>query len=336
MLVMINLSHASIFNMQQSIIDWQKEYGRNHLPWQFTDPYTTWISEIMLQQTQVSTVIPYFTKFMRSYPNVSTLACATLDEVLTHWSGLGYYRRAHNLHAAAKIWNDRFPHSTPDTLEDWLSLPGIGRSTAGAIMSLAQGKKQAICDGNVKRVFSRYFGASFGELSDKEHWIFVHSLLPQENIRAYNQGLMDIGATLCLKTTPSCNICPLNLNCARFIPKPTTDKKIKASKAIRILHVSYHTELSKIALTQRTNKDIWPSLWFLPEIEPEGEADYFFLHELTHRTLHVHIHIKKILSVQKVSEVNDTNKFIDIADLKNIPRPSLLDLIVDHMQAKML
>ena len=192
------------FNSTQAIIAWQKKYGRHNLPWQNSSPYATWISEIMLQQTQVEKVIPYYHTFMARFPTIKSLAEAPIDSVLASWSGLGYYRRAHNLHKTAQLWHTHYPIQPPQTLEEWMTFPGIGRSTAGAIMSLSLGYNTAICDANVVKVLSRFYGIDLKTLKESAKWDLVRSLLPHDNAQAYNQGLMDIGATLCHKKNPLC------------------------------------------------------------------------------------------------------------------------------------
>jgi A/G-specific adenine glycosylase len=196
---------------------WQKRHGRHDLPWQNTrDPYAIWVSEIMLQQTQVMTVIPYYQRFLKDFPDISTLAAASQDEVLAHWSGLGYYSRARNMHQAAQIVAREYGEKFPDEYEQVLELPGIGRSTAAAICVFAFGARHAILDGNVKRVLTRYFGID-GYPGDKriadDLWSRAEMLLPRRNVEAYTQGLMDLGAGVCVRRRPHCESCPLIVDC---------------------------------------------------------------------------------------------------------------------------
>ena len=199
------------------LIAWQKVHGRHNLPWQNnTDPYAIWVSEIMLQQTQVTAVIGYYSKFMQRFPNIASLANATQDEILQHWSGLGYYSRARNLHKAAQTimheHNSQFPQDF-DTIQ---TLYGIGRSTAAAIASFAFNQIQTILDGNVKRVLARHFlveGWPSSPKVEKQLWVLAEDLLPKQDMIAYTQGLMDLGATLCTRSKPKCNVCPLNNTC---------------------------------------------------------------------------------------------------------------------------
>lgn len=323
---MNELSKSSILNFQRHIIAWQPLHGRNDLPWQFTDPYTTWVSEIMLQQTQVKTVLPYFKAFMKRFPSVESLALGSLDDVLSLWSGLGYYRRAHRLHEAAKLWVENYPNHTPKNIDQWMSLPGVGRSTAGAILSLSQSLPYPICDGNVKRVLSRYFADTFSSLHENKRWEFLQSLTPKEHARDYNQGLMDIGAMLCTKQLPQCHSCPLTETCAKDFSLDAPQAIKKTKKLTLVLHCHYQSESESIALIRRDNDSIWPSLWFLPIIDHKDKADYIYHQELTHRHLIIHVHLAG-------DDLYHTDNFtwISLQNIGNIPRPVALDLIIRHM-----
>jgi A/G-specific adenine glycosylase len=218
------------------LISWQKIHGRHDLPWQnTTDPYAIWVSEIMLQQTQVSAVIGYYGKFMARFPTISDLANATQDEVLQHWSGLGYYSRARNLHHAAQTIVDEHAGQFPQDFNTIQTLSGIGRSTAAAIASFAFHQVQTILDGNVKRVLARHFaisGWTSAPKIEKALWQLAESLLPQSDMVAYTQGLMDLGATVCTRSKPKCAVCPLNESClarqqnlTSVLPTPKPKKK---------------------------------------------------------------------------------------------------------------
>ena len=228
--------------ISDQLIPWQKKFGRNNLPWQETkNPYLIWISEIMLQQTQVKTVLPYYRKFITIFPNVKSLALADDDDVMQLWSGLGYYARARNLHESAKIIHSKFQDKFPTKLTDLLSLPGIGRSTAGAICSLAFNQKKPILDGNVKRVFTRVYGIKdwAGVISvENKLWELAEKNLPESKVGKYNQALMDLGATLCVRRDPNCSQCPINKSCKSFLhkwsdtipaPKPRKEKLTEVS-----------------------------------------------------------------------------------------------------------
>ena len=197
----------------RKVIDWQRRAGRHDLPWQkVVDPYRVWLSEIMLQQTQVSAVVPYFERFLTRFPALQDLAHAAEDEVLAVWSGLGYYARARNLHRAARHIVNAYDGCFPERLDDILALPGVGRSTAGAIAVFSFGQRHPILDGNVKRVLARCFGIEgypgVKSVADRM-WRLAEQLLPERDVRAYTQGLMDLGAQVCTRSRPRCAVCPL-------------------------------------------------------------------------------------------------------------------------------
>ena len=264
------------------VITWQKQHGRHALPWQNTrDAYRIWLSEIMLQQTQVTAVIPYYTKFLESFPNVASLAAAPSEAVMSHWSGLGYYTRARNLHRCAQRvvqeYAGRFPDD-PDLLAD---LPGIGRSTAAAIAAFAYGKRAAILDGNVKRVFARVFGVEGfpgAKAVEDQLWRRAVALLPQADMESYTQGLMDLGATLCVRGKPACERCPFSQRCVALATGRTAElpvrkpKKAVPEKETVMLVVS---EGGDVLLQQRPDSGIWGGLLSLPELPVSASADEF-------------------------------------------------------------
>lgn len=253
------------------LIDWQRLHGRHDLPWQVADPYFVWLSEVMLQQTQVATVIPYFQAFVARFPDVHALAAAPVDEVMAAWSGLGYYSRARNLHrAAGKVvhdWQGRFPPAQTDLM----ALPGVGRSTAAAIAAFCFGARTAILDGNVKRVLTRWAGIDGwpGErVTEARLWSLAESLLPEQELPAYTQGLMDLGSTVCTRSKPRCDACPLADDCvARHenrqarLPSPKPRKTLPEKHVVLLLirHESH------ILLERRPPTGIWGGLWSLPE-----------------------------------------------------------------------
>jgi len=232
----------------------------------------------MLQQTQVATVIPYYLRFLAAFPDVRTLAGAPLDRVLEHWSGLGYYRRAHHLHAAAKAVVDLHGGAFPRDLAAIATLPGIGRSTAAAIAAFAFGARAAILDGNVKRVLARHRGIegfSGAPNVEAEMWVVAESLLPKRNIETYTQALMDLGASVCTRAAPRCIDCPLARDCVALrdgrvavlpLPRP---KKVLPRRAVRMLVVE---RAGTILLEKRPAVGIWGGLWSLPEIEPGADV----------------------------------------------------------------
>lgn len=262
-----------------SIIQWQRQHGRHDLPWQNTrDPYAIWVSEIMLQQTQVSAVIGYYRRFMQRFPDIARLAAATQDEVLQHWSGLGYYSRARNLHRAAQLMVERHGGRFPEDMEEVVALPGIGRSTAAAICSFAFGQAQPILDGNVKRVFARHFlieGWPGLPKVEKEMWHLAEQLMPQADVSAYVQGLMDLGATVCTRSKPRCGECPLRDRCGALVQGKVSvlpaarPRKALPEKSVTMLLLLQGDE---ILLEKRPPSGIWGGLWSLPEIDAGSDA----------------------------------------------------------------
>jgi len=260
------------------LIAWQKRHGRQDLPWQKSrDPYRIWVAEIMLQQTRVAAVFPYYERFLAAFPDVAALAAAPLDAVLAHWAGLGYYSRARNLHRAAQTLALESASEVPREFERLLALPGIGRSTAGAIAAAAFGERRAILDGNVKRVLARCFAVSGypGETAaSKRLWELAESLLPDFEIETYTQALMDLGATLCTPKNPNCGHCPLAEICValatdRVAELPATrPKKELPQRETRLLLCRFRDE---IFLERRPPQGIWGGLWSLPELL-EGET----------------------------------------------------------------
>lgn len=259
--------------------EWQRSHGRHHLPWQGgRDPYRIWVSEIMLQQTQVGTVIPYFERFMARFPDIASLASASEEEVLTHWAGLGYYARGRNLHRAARQVMERHSGVFPRAFDDIMALPGIGRSTAAAIGAFAFGARRAILDGNVKRVLTRVFGID-GWPGDRQVetrlWQLSESLLPETGIETHTQALMDLGATICTRSRPHCAQCPLAEDCAAFrqgrtasLPAPRPKKTLPERSAT--LMVICHGR--DVLLVKRPASGIWGGLWSLPEAEGDSMA----------------------------------------------------------------
>lgn len=296
------------------VIQWQRKHGRHDLPWQGEDPYRVWLSEIMLQQTQVATVVPYYQRFVASFPTIAVLAAASVDEVLAHWSGLGYYARGRNLHRAAQIIAEKHHGEFPRQFEQILELPGIGRSTAAAICALAFHERRAILDGNVKRVLARYCGIS-GSPADKgveaQLWQQADALLPQHDVAIYIQAQMDMGATICTRSKPKCSDCPVQSDCVALqtdriteLPTPRLRKAVPERYAtfLMLMHDN------DILLEKRAPQGIWGGLWCTPQIE-DGQgvpADYlqrsgmqvterFDLAEFTHTFTHFKLHITPVL-----------------------------------------
>jgi A/G-specific adenine glycosylase len=257
------------------LIAWQKVAGRHDLPWQNTrDPYRIWLSEIMLQQTQVSTVMPYYLRFLNSFPDVMALAAAPIEAVIEHWAGLGYYARARNLHRCAQQIVATYRGFFPDSVEQLAELPGIGRSTAAAIAAFSFGRRAAILDGNVKRVLCRQFGIDgfpAATVVDRQLWALAESLLPNEDIEVYTQGLMDLGATLCTRNKPRCADCPVAAACiARRdgrqaeLPAAKPRAKVPERTATFVLLSDGH----RLLLERRPPSGLWGGLLVPPEGEP--------------------------------------------------------------------
>ena len=291
-----------------SLIAWQRVHGRHTLPWQNTrDPYRVWLSEIMLQQTQVATVLGYYERFLQRLPDVAALAAASLDEVFALWSGLGYYSRARNLHRCAQAVVEQHGGRFPRGSAALAQLPGIGRSTAAAIAAFCFGEHVAILDGNVKRVLTRVL-AFDADLAEAKHeralWAQATALLPERGIERYTQGLMDLGAMLCTQRAPSCLLCPVPAHCAAAragTPEryPVKTRKLRRGKREHVwLCLLWRDE---VWLVQRPPTGVWAGLWSLPEFESHaafetasgawpgrGESLASFTHTLTHLdwTLH--------------------------------------------------
>ena len=278
-----------------NVVSWWENFGRKNLPWQ-THPskYKTWISEIMLQQTQVNTVEPYFHRFMERFPTVEELASSSPDEVLQIWSGLGYYARARNIHRSAQLIIKQHKGELPSDYESLLHLPGIGESTAGAILSLSGIEPKPILDGNVKRVLSRFFGIKgwSGESKvSKELWDLSAKSLPVDNFQVYTQGIMDLGAMICLPRNPNCSICPIQRRCYAHqnhlvdeIPSKKPKKK-KRTESMYFLMIVF--DGNKLFLERRKPKGIWGGLWSFPQIQLADDPKVWCEQQFTNNILWV-------------------------------------------------
>src|SRR4051812_38943367 len=260
------------------VVRWQLEHGRRDLPWQRTrDAYRIWLSEIMLQQTQVATVIPYFERFIARFPDVASLASAAEDDVMALWSGLGYYARARNLHRAARDVVERFGGVFPSTFEALVSLPGIGRSTASAIAAFASGEARPILDGNVRRVLARHAAIPGDPTSSgvqQVMWAEAEARMPRESVEAYTQGMMDLGATLCLPRKPLCLLCPVNDDCiARREDRvgELPGRKVRPVAPRRRIAMLVVVSRGEVLLEKRPARGIWGGLWSLPETAVEAK-----------------------------------------------------------------
>lgn len=269
----------SDFNFSAAVLDWFDVHGRKNLPWQQnTNPYQTWVSEIMLQQTQVNTVIPYFERFMQRFPTIAALAQADEDAVLHLWTGLGYYARARNLHKTAQLVHQQFADQFPASQAALEQLPGIGRSTAGAIVSLSMGQRAPILDGNVKRVLSRFGmveGWSGQSQTQKTLWQLAENYTPQQRVADYTQAMMDLGATLCTRSQPQCQRCPLQAHCQAYqqdcvksYPQPKPKKQLPTRHAYFLI---LQNDQGEVLLEKRPAQGIWGGLWSLPQHEDKAE-----------------------------------------------------------------
>jgi len=271
---------GTVLGIAPDVVRWQRDHGRHDLPWQAgSDPYRIWLSEVMLQQTQVATVVPYFQRFVAAFPTVRDLAAASIDEVMSLWSGLGYYSRARNLHAAARRVVEH--GSFPGTAAELADLPGIGRSTAAAIAVFGFDERAAILDGNVKRLFARLFAIEGhpGEAAVvRDLWAHAQAELPPADVapadvRAYTQGLMDLGATVCTRSNPACGRCPLQAKClalrncavARY-PAPRPRRQVPVREFDMVLLCN----CGSVLIEQRPPVGIWGGLWSLPETQLDG------------------------------------------------------------------
>jgi A/G-specific adenine glycosylase len=270
------------FVFSRALLDWFDVHGRKNLPWQQQpNPYRVWVSEIMLQQTQVATVIPYYQRFMQRFPDVQALAAAPIDEVLHLWTGLGYYARARNLHKTAQRVVNEFQGNFPGSVDQLSELPGIGLSTAGAIVALGTRQRAVILDGNVKRVLTRMHcveGWPDQPKVQQRLWALAEQHTPTERCADYTQAIMDLGATLCARSKPACGICPLHQHCAAFnqnrtgeFPNRKPSREIPVKSTYMLMY--YDEAAKRVLLEQRPPQGIWGGLWSFPESEaPEQFA----------------------------------------------------------------
>lgn len=338
------------FQFSKAIIDWHEQSGRKDLPWQIdSTPYRVWVSEIMLQQTQVTTVIGYYKKFITKFPTIEQLAEADLDEVLPFWAGLGYYSRVRNLHKAAEQIHAL--GAFPDTLETLQALPGIGRSTAGAILSLGFKQSAPILDGNVKRVFARYFGIKGWPGSTENMkllWALSSDYVPKLQAATYNQALMDIGATICTRRNPACADCPIHMDCFTYtndmidvIPssKPKRAKPTRNTVMVILLHGG------KVGLSKRPAKGIWSGLWSFPELESTDELTIFLsqrgiklspsveaLPRFRHSFTHYHLDIQPVKVVLKdISEVTSHQDWFELDKHETLAVPAPVKKLLSEL-----
>lgn len=324
-----SISRHSAKEFSNQVINWYETQGRKHLPWQQDKtPYRVWISEIMLQQTQVATVIPYYEKFMATFPTVIDLANADEDAVLHHWTGLGYYARARNLHKSAKIIRDQYLGEFPQKIEQVIALPGIGRSTAGAILSLSLNKHHAILDGNVKRVLARCYmvqGHAGQAIYEKTLWPITEALTPKQGVAKFNQAMMDLGAIICTRSKPLCEKCPVQSSClANSSSEQANYPQKKPKKVIPEKHTIMVIPRvnQQVLMEKRPPSGIWGGLWCFLEISALEELESLLLtinlkHNATtaldkfrHTFSHFHLDIEAIIvdcTELPAKEISDNN-----------------------------
>lgn len=352
-----NAHYQQIFS--QNLLKWFAQHGRHDLPWQVKDdPYKVWVSEIMLQQTQVKTVLRYFDHFIARFPTVQDLAKAEWDEVAPYWAGLGYYARARNLHKAARQVISQ--GSLPTDLDGWMALSGVGLSTAGALMSLGLGQFGVILDGNVKRVLSRFFAIS-GDLSssknDKLLWQLATALVPETDHAEYTQAIMDLGATLCTPKKPLCMYCPMQTDCQAFAQDRVLDfpqKKVKKTVPIKHADVLIIEFEQQWLWYKRPEQGIWGGLHCLPIIEQSREKtnaqeDEFKIliekynlqasdtvqikHQFTHFTWLLNCH-RFIVAADLAKQLQQqfSAQFYAIQDLESVAIPTAMQKVVNHFR----
>lgn len=316
-----------------ALLPWFELHGRHDLPWQQdVSPYRVWVSEIMLQQTQVKTVVPYFNRFVERFPDSGALAAAPLDRVLHLWTGLGYYARARNMHRAAQVIVRDFAGRLPADLDALMALPGIGRSTAGAILALGHGRRAPILDGNVKRVLTRYYGIAGWpgrKEVEKRLWELADRETPQRETAAYTQAIMDLGATVCTRSRPRCADCPLASACHAYrhgeqqhLPTGKTKKSLPVR---RIIFALLENEQGEILLERRPPAGIWGGLWSFPEYRSASELTAWIktrcslvseelttLPEIRHTFSHFHLDITPVKAIirDKADTIRDNGEFL--------------------------
>ena len=316
----------------EQIVQWYLDHGRHDLPWRKkVTPYRIWISEIMLQQTQVKTVIPYFKNFITKFPTQKKLSEASEDQIMAAWSGLGFYRRARNIFATKEIIKNNYRNRFPKDFQQIIELPGIGKSTAGAIMSLAYLDPHPILDGNVKRVISRFLKKELDLIKEPELWKLSKEMVNRDDCFSYTQGIMDLGATICSPSNPSCGECPISSQClSAFKVDAVKKNKISVAKKVISMNLSLIQTEKSLLLAKNEASSIWKNLWLPFDTESVKNdikkfkliADQKINHELTHRKLEINLRTYVSLKELKI-ETNQTYKWIkkDRIDDYGLPKP---------------
>ena len=338
-------------NIATKLIQWQAEHGRHGLPWQKKSPYHVWLSEVMLQQTQVKTVIPYFTRFIQSYPTVTRLAKASLEDVLRLWSGLGYYRRARYLHQSAQIIEEQHQGVIPHCFDTLTQLPGIGPSTAGAILSLGFKLPFAILDGNVKRLLARLYNITTpinDRQTEKQLWQLSRQLVPPHQADSYTQSVMDMGAIICTQTKPACSQCPITQECMAHHANTVDQIPKKIKKTKQKLTLIYHIPILwldryKVLLQKRPSQGIWADLFCPPIFHDETSMDDWLQqyhlsrrqtnapiiieHALTHRNLVLNSHV---ITLDK-NEYFEVESAVWSKDCDSYPLPAPIKKLINRL-----
>jgi len=343
-------------SFSERLLTWFDKSGRKDLPWQQqATPYHVWLSEIMLQQTQVNTVIPYYLRFIQQFPDIEALANASVDDVLALWTGLGYYARARNLYKTAIIVRESYQGNMPATLDDLIALPGIGRSTAGAIMALGHHQRFSILDGNVKRVLTRYAaieGWPGNKAVETKLWLYAEQLLPQHHFANYIQAQMDLGATVCTRSKPNCSSCPLNSDCQALEQgDPTQYPTPKAKKTIptRQIHwIVAQSSNGEILLEKRDSHGIWGGLWSFPETKTADESNDYckrnrifsvkttqsldpIKHVFSHFKLNIHPHLMICTPNLNYIADNSNLKWVKIDEALQLGLPAPVKLLIQSL-----
>lgn len=342
----------------ERLLGWHAQHGRHDLPWQQArTPYRVWLSEIMLQQTQVQTVVPYFRRFVESLPELSALAAAPLDQVLALWSGLGYYSRARNLHRAAALCMSQHQGELPREFEALAALPGIGRSTAGAILAQAHGLPFPILDGNVRRVLCRFHGIALwpgSSEAQRQLWAHAQSHLPDDRLADYTQAQMDLGASVCTRSKPRCDACPLYEDCVARREQRSAELPLrKPGKAIpqRAVHMLLvQDDHERLLLVRRPPTGVWASLWSLPEADSAGQAQRWLgniasgpadgvplgeplLHTFSHFRLHITpLHYRRVQGRSAIGD-NPDIQWLPLANLAEVGLPAPVRRLIERLVA---
>jgi A/G-specific adenine glycosylase len=337
---------SSNVNFSAAVLAWFDHAGRKHLPWQQdVTPYRVWVSEIMLQQTQVSTVLPYFQRFMESFPTLADLARAPIDEVLHHWTGLGYYARGRNLHKAALLACEHHGGELPARLDELVALPGIGRSTAGAILALGFAQRAVILDGNVKRVLARYralAGDPAKAAVASEFWLLADALTPNQRCGDYTQAMMDLGATLCTRSKPACERCPVQLGCMAYAqgePGRYPEKQRKQAVPLREVALAIHLQQDQVWMVQRPSSGIWGGLWSFPEwladqpLPKSTEMLPEFIHVFSHFRLNIRPMILSDLPSFTVSDA--AGRWVTLSALPALGFPAPIYSLLQRLGARL-